>query len=120
MRRDLDLIRKMVLAIEDAPSGFAPPLAVEGYTAEQIGYHAHLLIEAGYAQGASMTHMESPSPEALIRSLTWAGHEFAAAARDDTRWRKAMGVVKDKSGSVTLDVLKELLASLMKAALGLS
>ena len=51
MKRDLELIRKMVLAIEDAPSGYAPELKFEGYTDEQVGYHAYLLLDAGLAKG---------------------------------------------------------------------
>ncbi|HVN76941.1 MAG TPA: DUF2513 domain-containing protein [Thermoanaerobaculaceae bacterium] len=119
MKRDLDLIRKIVLAIEEAPTGFAPTLSFDGYTQAQIGYHAWLLIDAGYATGADMTNMGSEGPEAMLRSLTWAGHEFADAARDDSRWNKALGMVKEKTGTVTIDLLKQLLGTLMKAALGL-
>ena len=119
MRRDLDLIRMMVLAIEDAPTGWAPQrLEFEGYTAAQVGYHSHLLIDAGLAKGHDMTHMQSEGPEAIVTSLTWAGHEFAEAARDESRWRKAVGVVQEKGGSVTIAVLTQLLVTLMKGALG--
>ncbi len=39
MKRDMELIRQMVLAIEDFPSGFAPKtLNIEGYTKEQVSY----------------------------------------------------------------------------------
>jgi hypothetical protein len=64
--------------------------------------------------------MDSDTPEAKLMNLTWAGHEFADATRDETRWKKAMGMVQEKSGSVTLSVLTELLKHLMKSALGLS
>ena len=55
----------------------------------------------------------------MLVNLTWEGHEFAEAARDETRWEKAMGIVTEKGGAITIDVLKNLLSSLMKAALGL-
>ena len=120
MKRDMELIRKLVLAIEDAPTGYAPDnLTLEGYTPEQIGYHAHLMIQAGLATGSDVTHMGSSSPQAILTSLTWAGHEFADAARDEGRWKKAMGIVQEKGGSVTLSVLTQLLTALMKGALGL-
>jgi hypothetical protein len=118
LKRDLELIRKMLLAVEDAPTGFAPELKFEGYTPSQVGYHAYLLIDAGLARGSELTHMQSPGPEARITSLTWEGHEFIEAARDPSRWQKAVAIVKDKGGSVTLDVLKQLLISLMKVAVG--
>ena len=120
MKRDMELIRKIVLAIEDAPTGYAPDeLGLEGYTPEQIAYHAHLMIQAGLATGSEVTHSGSSGPEAILTSLTWAGHEFAEAARDEARWKKAMGIVQEKGGSVTLSVLTQLLTALMKATLGL-
>jgi hypothetical protein len=116
----MELIRKLVLKIEDAPTGYAPDeLEIEGYTAEQIGYHAYLILDAGLAEGDRVDHMASDGPEAILRNLTWVGHEFADAARDDTRWKKAMGMVQEKGGSVSLSVLTQLLTALMKGALGL-
>lgn len=120
MRRDLGLIRKMVLTIEDAPSGWAPhPLDIEGYPRAQVGYHAWLLVDAGLARGPDTTTNDSDGPEAFISSLTWEGHEFADAARDEGRWTKAMGEVQEKGGAVTIAVLTQLLANLMKSAFGL-
>jgi hypothetical protein len=121
MKRDWDLIRKMMLTIEDSASGWAPPdLKFDGYTEAQIGYHAYLLIDAGLAHGQDASHMGSEAPEGMITSLTWAGHEFAEAARNDVLWKKAMGEVADKGGTITFDVMKELLISLMRGMSGLS
>jgi|ERR1035441_5116325 hypothetical protein len=119
MKRDLDLIRKMVLAIEDSESGWAPELSFDGYTPTQVGYHAYLLIDAGLARGADVSPHGGKAPQALITSLTWAGHEFAEAARDDTRWRKTLAVVTEKGGAITFEILKQLLTILMKGAFGL-
>jgi len=123
MKRDMELIRKMLLAIEDAPTAFAPKQLTidveDGVTQEQFGYHAYLLINAGLAEGATATNRGSTSPQARISNLTWDGHEFAAAARDETTWRKAMSIVQEKGGAVTLDVVKALLSQLAKAGLGL-
>jgi hypothetical protein len=121
MKRDLELIRKMMLAIEDSASGWAPnPLRVDGYTEEQVGYHAWLLIDADLAKGEDVTTMGSGGPEGMITTLTWEGHEFIDAARDNGRWTTAMGKVAARGGAVTLDVLKELLIDLMRGTFGLS
>lgn len=120
MKRDLDLIRKMLLAIEDAPTGFAPTLKFEGFTDAQVGYHAFLLIDAGLAKGTDVTPHNSDGPKATIQHLTWEGHEFADAAKDESRWKKAKSMVAEKGSGITLDVMKALLISLTKAALGLS
>ena len=120
MKRDMDLIRKIVLTLEEAPTGYAPEnLQIEGYTDEQIGYHAYLMIDAGLATGGHTDISGASSPFGFLNNLTWAGHEFAEASRDETRWKKAMGIVQDKGGSVTVSVLTQLLTTLMKKTLGL-
>jgi hypothetical protein len=121
MKRDMELVRKMLLAVEAEASGYAPnPLAIDSYTEEQIGYHAYLIADAGLAEGIDQTTMGSPSPEYQLRHLTSSGHDFLDAAREPSRWQKAMAKVADAGGSITIGVLQRLLASMMKDSLGLS
>ena len=71
MKRDMELIRKMVLAVEDAPTGFAPhPLKIAGYTEEQVGYHAYLMVDHGLAKGTRVTTLASTGPQWVLRHLT--------------------------------------------------
>ena len=120
MKRDMHLIRKMLLAVEASPGGFGPrEMAIHGYTNEQIAYHAYLMIQAGLAAGVDVTTETGSGPEAILTNLTWAGHEFADAARDEARWKRAMDLVKEKTVSVTVPVLTQLLATLMKSTLSL-
>lgn len=120
MKRDMNLVRQLVLVIEAGPSGFAPRnLVVDGYSNEEIGYHLFIMLEAGLIRGADVTVHGAKSPEAIATSLTWAGHEFADAARDEDLWAKAMKLTKEKAGGVTIDLLMKLLTSLASSALGL-
>lgn len=120
MKRNMELLRNMILLVEDHQHGFAPrEMEIDGFTQGQIAYHAYLLVDSGLAEGAESTHMGSSGPEALITHLTWAGHDFADACRNETIWKKATSTVKEKTGSVTFDVLKEVLVSLLKHAVGL-
>jgi hypothetical protein len=75
-------------------------------------------VDAGLAIGGEMNEMSSPA-QGYISRLTWDGHEFLDVARDDSRWNQAQSIAKVKAGSVTMEVLKEILAELMKKALGL-
>jgi hypothetical protein len=118
MKRDMELIRKMVLAIEDEPSGFAPHFNFDAFTSEHIGSHAHLMNQAGLATGSNVTHTGSIGPEAVLTALTWTGHEFAAAARNESIWKQAMKSLKDKGMTVTISVLVQLLSKLAAGALG--
>jgi hypothetical protein len=103
MKRDMELIRKILIAIEQSPSASPPSevqeLQMEGYSEEEVGYHALLIIEAGLAKGKDITG-SGLGPRGLITRLTWQGHEFLDAVQDDTRWAKARAIVKEQAGSV--------------------
>ena len=97
MRRDMDLIREMVLAVEDHPHGYAPDgLTIEGYTPEQIGYHSYLMVGAGLAKGLDETVMGCDGPMWVVTALTPLGHDFAEKARNPHIWDEARSEMKDK------------------------
>ena len=63
------------------------------------------MVEAGLLEGGDHTSTGSEGPEGLANRLTWAGHEFLDAARDDATWGKAKTAVKT-AGGVGFEVLK--------------
>ena len=87
MRRDMELIRQMLLLIEAMPiplgaglvlkSG-AEEIAVPGYTVEQIKFHFSLLRNAGFIDVVTI----EPTTGMRLKGLTWAGHDFLDRARD--------------------------------------
>ncbi len=84
MKRDMDLVREILMVCADHEHGRAPrDLAIDGYSEEQIGHHAYLMMQAGLVEAADVTTMGSESPEAVVTSVTWAGHEFLEASRDE-------------------------------------
>ena len=121
MKRDMDLIRSILLAVEESPTGRAPsPLVVNGYSQQAVDYHAFLVMEAGLCEGVDVTNPESVVPEAALNRLTWSGHEFPDAARDDTLWNKAKDRVGSTLGDVAIGVFVALLHRLAKESLGLT
>jgi hypothetical protein len=100
----------------DHEHGYAPDnLAIEGYSEEQIGHHVYLMMQAGLVEGADTTTSEDASPQAQILSVTWAGHEFLEASRDERLWSKAKKAATS-SGGLVLDVLKSVLIGLATEA----
>lgn len=120
MKRDLDLIRKIILSIEDLPTAMVlDSIKVEGYTREQIGYHSYLIVNSGLAEGVYVDSAGATFPNWQLLHLTSAGHDFADATRSETVWNKTKSIIKDKGGSATLDIFKEVLASVIRGTLGL-
>jgi hypothetical protein len=115
LKRDPELIRKLALAVEDVATGYVhDEIEIDGYSKDQIGYRAYLLVDAGLAKGLGITAIADTSPRWRIIHLASSGHDFADAARDESTRRKAAGIVKDKAGGVTLDVMKQVLTSVIK------
>jgi len=115
----MDLVRAILLEVEKHEQGFAPStLEIEGYTPEQIAYHAYIMDEAGLVEAVKTVSRQSSSPEAMIRRLTWEGHDFLDAARPPDRWNKAKGIV-GKIGGVSFHILQSILTDLMKKSIGL-
>ena len=121
MKRDFELIRKILAEVSDAPAGCpAYTLRFPGeYDDKVVFEHVALLIDAGLIEG-NIHRAMSGIHDVRITRLTWDGQEFLDAAAEDTRWRKAIDTVKEKGGAMTFEVLKELLKRLSAAAVGLS
>ena len=122
MQRDMDIARRILLEVEEFPFHgermFSPESTTLANVPDNIvSYHVMLLHEAGLLKGIDMSSMDGL--KWVPTRLTWAGHEFLDAARDDGRWTKAKGTIREKAGTVAFEVLKELLAQLAKASLGL-
>ena len=111
MKRDMDLIRALLLKVEEAPYGALWSGEMPGYTHQQVLYHVELANDAGLIEASLL------NPDGfLVRRLTYAGHEFLDAARSDKIWNKAKETVMNNAGTLTLEALKTALSVLMKHA----
>lgn len=114
MKRDMDLARKILLAVEekeDFSSWLAPE--IEGYTKLEIYYHIKLLIQAGLAEGEDLS--SDSGDKWVVKTLTSSGHDFLDVSRNDTIWNKAKESIKSKGLPLTLDVLKMALSEVVKS-----
>ena len=87
-------------------------VTVEGHTDEEVSYHIMLLAKEGLVEASDLS-----SNDGFVwkpTRLTWAGHEFLDAARDESRWTKAKDIVLKKGGGLTFDVVKAVLIDLMR------
>lgn len=118
MKRDMDLVRSILLEVEKADSYNKPfELEVEEYSSDQVAHHLLLLRDAGLLAVEESSNW-SESYVLPIR-LTWSGTEFLDATRDDTRWNRAKEIVQEKGGGLMIDVLKGVLTQLARQAAGL-
>lgn len=124
MKRDPELIREILLRTEALPIGqFLSNIEIDGYSADVIGEHVRLLQEAGFLdaqvfRGNSQMGVTIVIGYAIDRLLN-DGHDFIENAKSDTVWKKAKEQVAEKTGDVSLTVLKAVLAKTAMQLLGL-
>lgn len=111
MKRDMDLARRILFEVELAGTYRDKlTLHLDDYSSEQISYHTLLLSEAGLIEmEASSRHTAEFKP----KRLTWEGHEFLDAVREDKRWhevKRIMGTV----GGFVFEIAKPVAIELLK------
>jgi hypothetical protein len=113
MQRNMDLVRTILIRMESNPSGRAPrDFGIKGFSPEEVGYHAHIMMQEGLIEGYDVTSSESTGPEAIPTSLTWKGHEFLDLARDQERWNQAKAVIA-KVGAAPIAVWMKVLTDFL-------
>src|SRR5262249_20412628 len=119
MKRDMDLIRAILMNVEESdesPLGWTN-LNIPDHRPEMVSYQVLLLTDAGLVESNDLSTLEGL--DVRPKRLTWAGHEFLDAARNDTIWNKTKHVVKEKGGAIPFEVLKALLIKMTAALFGL-
>jgi hypothetical protein len=114
MKRDMELIRKILLAIEEQyVNQTIFNLKIEGYDFNTVAYHCKLMNDAGL-----ITHYEGIAcfeglTDFIIGSLSWSGHEFLDKIRDETVWNKTKEVMKNKGIPFVLDAVKQIASTIV-------
>ena len=111
----MEIIRQLLLQVEEDRYSQDVP----GYEPADVAYNAALILEQGLANGPDPIRMHGHIVRVDLDSLTWAGHDFLDAARDETIWNKAKEKFMKPGLSWTFGVLLEWLKAEIKARAGL-
>lgn len=113
MKRDMDLIRTLLLEIEDKHdgSGRDVKIKIEGRSHEEVTEHLFMLDEAGLIEGRDASHLQGR--HMLVLRMTWHGHEFLDGIRDPKIWAETKEGAK-KVGAFSLDVLSAIARGIVK------
>jgi hypothetical protein len=114
----MELVRKLLLQCEAIDEPEAEPVDLSAYSQEKLMEHRHLVWQAGLARGSDGS--SSMGYDAFIDGLTWEGHDFLEAARNETLWRKAVDRIRSAGAAATIETFKLVLRKLSMEALGLT
>ena len=122
MKRDLDLIRRILLEIEALPPGQSlDSIKYPEYEELTIHKHVDLLDQAGLIE--AIIKKVKPTNRVvkfMITGLTWKGHDFLDLVKNDSIWNKAKEKFLKPGVSFSFEILFEWLKMKAKEKIGLS
>ncbi|MCY4443123.1 MAG: DUF2513 domain-containing protein [Deltaproteobacteria bacterium] len=104
VKRDPELLRSLLFEMEHSHTHIT--VVTMDRSADEY-HHFQLLCDEGLVEQTG---------QATFR-LTSSGHDFLDTIRDDSRWQKVMGHIKQNGGDWTLGILKELASQLLRDTL---
>lgn len=113
MRRDMDLVRTILLKVDAADTPLSmSALVTHEYDESLVAYHLGMMIEeAGLLSGIDASTLSGTYWIEI--ALTWHGHEFLDSVRDDNIWRQAKAGLS-KAGGFSLELIGDLAKGLIK------
>jgi hypothetical protein len=120
MKRDLNLVRMILLDIESSPPG--QPISgftYDGRSKAEILEHVELLLDANFIDGQMIPGNMGQPEGCMVMRMTWDGQEFLAKAKNDTVWKKVFAQAEEKGMSASLVVINGLLEAAAKKYVGL-
>ncbi len=117
MKRDMDLIRKIMLKIEEEyRSSAIINLSIDGYDRETVAYHCRILNDAGFVSDYEGRYASDQLYMFWVGPLTWEGNDFLDKIRDDGIWYKTKEVITKKGLPLIVDTIKTIANSFITAA----
>jgi Hypothetical protein (DUF2513) len=125
MKRDMELIRELLLAIEaqnsERPFYSALTLGIKA-SDEDIIYNLQLMIDADFLE-AQLIKTAAGVKDIFIQRMTWNGSEFLDSTRNESIWNAAKETIIKKGlslESVGFGALTQVVASAAKQMLDLN
>lgn len=116
MKRDMELVRKILFALE-TKTDLNPYLNIEGYELQEIGYHCSIMYEYGLIQNfRAQAADNNPYYIFFANGLTWQGCDFLDKIRNDGTWQKTMKTIAEKGLDLSIKTIGIIASALITAA----
>ena len=122
MKRDLNLIRNMLLRIEELNS-IKQKITIDSFLdlcadPALISLHIELLIDSNYIETSEPIYC-GVIKDFLIYRITSDGYDYLDSIRENSIWERTENMLFKVGGSAALDVVKSVAASIIKTRLGI-
>jgi len=108
MKRDMELVRMLLFAIEEKHIDVAiHNVKIEGFDLPTIAYHCKIMYEAGLISDYKSNYGGNRIIGFGIGGLTWVGQDYLELIRDDSRWELTMKKVEEAKLPKTIKFVAE-------------
>ena len=118
MQRDMELIRAILLDVEQRPPNRHPidRLSIEGYDADAIIEHVEMLLDGKILEGLLSADWDGRRRIGgfAISTITWQGREFVDALRNESVWAKTKKYLVEKGGDAPFSIVISVAAEIAK------
>jgi hypothetical protein len=119
MKRDLDLVRELMLKIEALPAGPSVQYRMDEVEDPVLLAHLQLLIAAGLVNGKISQTRGARGDVMIISGLTWEGHEWIETVRSPAVWDKTKTTLLENGGALSFELTKAVATQILRLRLGL-
>lgn len=117
MKRDMDLVRLILLKIEEEYRTTAiQNLSVDGYDMATIAYHCMIMNEAGLISSYKPLYADNDIYSFGVGPLTWEGNDYLDKVRDNSIWKKTKDILTKKGLPLIFDTIKVVSTAFITAA----
>lgn len=118
MKRDMDLVRKLLIKIEEVYEPGTGEISVsrviiDGYDVQTITEHLLLMEEAELLQSVKAKQYITGAIVVSIGNLTNKGYDTLEQFRSENVWNKTKEVVTEKGLPLVIDVFKEVASTVI-------
>lgn len=113
MKRDMDLVREILIAVEEGNTN------LDGlpYDRDQINLHVELMKEHGLVDAVIVHDPDGAEHRILVCSvkcLTWEGRDFLERARKKSTWERAKKKCLEETGGFAIETLKAVVKQMLR------
>ena len=109
MRRDLDLVRTILMDVADSAEPVDVSLWVtDTVSREMAAYHVAMMRDAGLVNASTLAADNDPCYVCRVNSLTWEGQDYLDSVRSPKVWREVKKRLARVGGASAFEVVKAL------------
>lgn len=97
VKLDLDLIKEILIEVEKLEVTIPQEISIKGQDPIKVSRHIEMLYDDGLIEGIAVSGLSSSIKEIMIKDMSYRGHGFLAAMREDTIWGQIKSVMKPEA-----------------------